>query len=103
MYQLRFKKLLVGFLTRLSDALGAVKYSFWIMLLAAGFLLGSLTGCHGTMQVKVLPPVELLQNCVESNIDIRTNGGLAKAVPILRQDLRVCSLDKQALRRWAEE
>lgn len=73
-------------------------------LLAASLgALALMAGCGGTMQVKVLPPVELLQDCAESSITIRTNGDLAKAVPILRQDLRVCNLDKQALRRWAEE
>jgi len=73
------------------------------LLVASLVVLVLMVGCGGTMQVKVLPPVELLQDCTESNIDIRTNGGLAKAVLTLRQDLKVCNLDKAALRRWAEE
>ena len=82
MYQLTYKRPLLAVLVGLNSLL---------------------MGCTATLPVKVLPPVELLQDCTESNIDIRTNGGLAKAVPILRQDIKVCNLDKQALRKWAEE
>ena len=63
----------------------------------------ALVGCNASLPIKVLPPVELLQDCPESSIDVRTNGGLAAAVPILRHDLKVCNLDKKALRKWAEE
>ena len=103
MSRLTYNRPSTGFLAHLIDALRGVKCTFWVMLLAAGFLLGSLTGCGGTLTVKVLPPIELLQDCPESSIDVRTNGGLAAAVPILRHDLKVCNLDKKALREWAEE
>lgn len=103
MYQSKFKKRLWAVLMALNSALKGMRLGFWLILIGIGAILGGLGGCHTTLPTKVLPPVELLQDCPESSIAIRTNGDLAKAVPILRQDLRVCNLDKQALRRWAEE
>jgi hypothetical protein len=80
-----------------------VKYTFWLMLVGLGLVAGSLSGCKATLPHKVLPPVELIQDCPESAIDVTTNGGLAKAVPILRSDLAKCNIDKAALRAWAGE
>ena len=101
MCQLMFKRRSAGVLTRLTDGLRAVKYTFWLMLLGLGAILGGLGGCKATLPIKVLPPVELIQDCPESAIDVTTNGGLAKAVPILRSDLAKCNIDKAALRAWA--
>ena len=101
MCQLMFKKRSQAVLMAAIDALRATKYTFWLMLVGLGAILGGLGGCHATLPAKVLPPVELIQDCPESAIDVTTNGGLAKAVPILRSDLAKCNIDKAALRAWA--
>lgn len=72
-------------------------------LLLVSLCMVALVGCNASLPIKVLPPVELLQDCPESSIDVRTNGGLAAAVPILRSDLAKCNIDKAALRAWAED
>lgn len=101
MCQLMFKKRSQAVLMRLTDALRGVKYTFWLMLIGLGVILGGLGGCKATLPAKVLPPVELIQDCPASAIDVTTNGGLAKAIPILRNDLANCNNDKAALRAWA--
>ncbi len=101
MCQLMFKKLSKAVLEPLIDCMRAAKYTGFLMLVGLGMAAGTLAGCGATLPSKVLPPVELLQDCPESPIDTTTNGGLAKAIPILRHDIAVCNADKAALRQWA--
>ncbi len=101
MYQLMFKKLCKAPLLALIDGVRAVKYTGFLLLIGLGMAAGTLAGCGATLPGKALPPVELLADCPESAIDTTTNGGLAKAIPILRHDLAVCNTDKAALRAWA--
>lgn len=50
---------------------------------------------------RILPPVELLQDCGEPPILAGTNGQLAETILNLRDALRGCNRDKAALREWA--
>jgi hypothetical protein len=52
--------------------------------------------------MRVLPPLELLQDCPEPPIQAATNGQLAESILALRDSLRGCNRDKAALREWAE-
>lgn len=52
--------------------------------------------------VRVLPPLELLQDCPEPLTQHDTNGRLAEGILALRDALRGCNRDKAALREWAE-
>lgn len=51
---------------------------------------------------RILPPVELLQDCPEPAILAGTNGQLAQSILNLRDALRGCNRDKAALREWAQ-
>lgn len=55
-----------------------------------------------TPQQRLLPPVELLQDCPEPPVQVGTNGQLAQAIQALRDALRGCNRDKAALREWAQ-
>lgn len=63
----------------------------------------SLAGCVTTRPspVKITPPPELLQDCREPAQAIKTNGELVGYALALRDALRGCNRDKQALREWA--
>lgn len=50
---------------------------------------------------RVLPPVDLLQDCAEPPWSVETNGLLADTALKLRDALRRCNRDKAALREWA--
>lgn len=52
--------------------------------------------------VRLLPPVELLQDCAEPPFTATTNGLLAEYALQLRDALRGCNRDKAALREWAK-
>lgn len=71
-----------------------------IVLMAVAF-----TGCASVRPspVKITPPPELLQDCQEPEQAIKTNGELVGYALSLRDALRGCNRDKQALREWAEE
>lgn len=50
---------------------------------------------------RILPPVDLLQDCPEPPVTISTNGLLAEYALALRDALRGCNRDKAALREWS--
>lgn len=51
---------------------------------------------------RILPPVDLLQDCYEPPFAADTNGQLAATALALRDALRGCNRDKAALREWAQ-
>lgn len=60
------------------------------------------TSCAtATPGLRLLPPVELLQDCSEPPYRTGTNGQLAEALVSFRDSLRACNRDKAALRDWA--
>lgn len=70
------------------------------MLLVA--LLMALPGCASRVQfVRELPPAELLEDCVATTSEIKTNGQLASAYLAAKNDLAKCNIDKRSLREWA--
>lgn len=52
--------------------------------------------------VRILPPLELLQDCAEPSGSVDTNGALATYLLDLREALRGCNRDKESLREWAK-
>lgn len=68
--------------------------------------LAALTGCsvvpRAPVVTKVLPPVELLQDCPVSDYRTMSNADLGNAVLVLKKDIATCNTDKAALRRWSE-
>lgn len=64
-------------------------------------LLLILSGCT-TVTVRA-PPAVLLADCPEPTAELRTNRELAEAFLAMRQALRLCNVDKAALRGWAEQ
>lgn len=52
--------------------------------------------------VKLMPPVDLLQDCAVPSYTINTNGELANGILLERNALALCNADKQALRAWAD-
>lgn len=50
---------------------------------------------------KVLPPLELLQDCPQPEIRKQTNGDLSWTIQALIEVLKGCNLDKKNLREWA--
>lgn len=50
---------------------------------------------------RVLPPLDLLQDCNEPPAMVGNNGQLAEYALNLRDALRGCNRDKAALREWA--
>lgn len=52
---------------------------------------------------RILPPIDLLQDCPEPPILAGTNGQLAQSILALRDALRGCNRDKAALRAWAAD
>ena len=65
----------------------------------------ALTGCaiNPPKVIKLLPPVDLMQDCGKSDVFIAKNKDLAKAYQLRDADLDRCNLDKRALRSWANE
>lgn len=51
--------------------------------------------------VKLLPPVELLQDCPVPHLIGRTNRFLAEGYEARGTALEACNADKKALREWA--
>lgn len=61
------------------------------------------SGCASAPVVtRILPPVDLIQDCQEPAGDVSTNGALATYIEALKDALRGCNRDKKALREWAE-
>lgn len=68
-------------------------------------LLAALSACTSVPVIrtdKALPPAELLQDCPEPAGNPQTNGELARLALALRDALRGCNRDKQALREWSK-
>ena len=67
------------------------------------FLLTSVGACQTTRQVvSIVPPAELLEDCVKRAVRLETNGDLAVAYAIRDFDVDVCNADKAALRAWRD-
>lgn len=68
-------------------------------------LLGALLGLSGcvTIPTAVQQPVpsEFLAVCRALEVDIRTNGDLAKALQAHKRALEECNIDKEAIRSWS--
>jgi hypothetical protein len=63
----------------------------------------SVGACQTTPQVvSVVPPAELLEDCVRRPVRMETNGDLVVAYAIRDQDLDICNADKAALRVWRD-
>lgn len=60
----------------------------------------SLTGCASTG--RMLPPPDLLQDCVAEYVEVRTNGDLLALIQSYRAALAACNSDKAALRAWSQ-
>lgn len=71
--------------------------------LLAGLLGLFLTACSTTKYVRELPPVDLLADCPEPTLSVRTNGQLALSILALKDTLAKCNIDKESLREWAKE
>jgi len=77
-----------------------------LMALLIATLLVCLPGCalfeRRVTTVKMLPPVELTQDCPSPDGKPKTNGDLARYAQDLKGSLALCNNDKAALRAWAE-
>lgn len=66
-------------------------------------LLLFLTGCASTGRTQVLlPPDDLLQDCVADAVEPRTNLDLLRLIQSQRAALAGCNADKAALRAWGQ-
>lgn len=50
----------------------------------------------------MLPPPDLLQDCVAEYVEVRTNGDLLALIQSYRAALAACNSDKAALRAWSQ-
>lgn len=71
----------------------------WCVLVGAS----ALAGCTSTSVTSIVPPAELLEDCVKREVLLRTNGDLVQAYVTRDQDLDTCNADKAGLRRWVRE
>lgn len=71
--------------------------------LLAGLLGLFLTACSTTKYVRELPPPELLADCPVVVEQLKTNGGLAATILDYRASLSTCNIDKESLRKWADD
>lgn len=60
-----------------------------------------LSGC--ATQTLGNPPDYLLRDCVANTTPIRTNGDLLRRKADLEDALRLCNVDKAALRAWTKD
>lgn len=61
-----------------------------------------LAGCAASpMVLKLMPPTELLQDCLAVEYTVRTNSDLAQGLLAERMALALCNNDKKELRAWA--
>lgn len=75
-----------------------------------GAILVSLTACATASKIKtvevpkpVYPPDELLQNCPIPQSELITNEDLAKWSKAMKDRLKECNVDKEALRAWRDQ
>ena len=61
-----------------------------------------LSGCTATT-VKLYPPQELLADCTPGILAFDTNEDVAVSAVRLAGALKLCNIDKKALRDWAKE
>jgi len=70
------------------------------------FLMLSLSSCDRAVRVetiKLLPPQDLLQDCLKPPFEGGSYRDLAEYALDLRGYLDSCNIDKRLLREWAEE
>lgn len=72
-----------------------------ISLLAVILLAGCVTA--PPVVVKLLPPTDLLQDCLSPTYTVATNGDLATGILLERNALALCNIDKASLRAWADK
>lgn len=60
-----------------------------------------LAGCV-TAPVKLTPPSELLEDCRAGSLSFKTNEEVSLSAAKLAAALKLCNLDKKALREWAK-
>lgn len=48
-------------------------------------------------------PYALARDCVETPVKLETNGDIVLGYRSVRNDLKVCSAEKQAIRQWAAD
>jgi hypothetical protein len=74
-------------------------------LLINALVLLALAGCASKLprEQKILPPVELIQDCPMPAKTVATNRQLAEYTQALYWALRGCNDDKAALREWSEQ
>ena len=70
-----------------------------ISLFAVLLLAGCVTA--QPVVVKLLPPTDLLQDCLPPTYTVATNGDLATGILLERNALALCNIDKAALRAWS--
>lgn len=66
-------------------------------------LILALPACSTVQLVRETPSPELLRDCPEPIVNIRTNGELAESHLAYQNALRLCNVDKAALREWAKD
>lgn len=67
-------------------------------------LLGLLVGCSAPLKtIRLLPPNELVQDCIAPEVVAGTNKDLANSIILLGDALELCNIDKKALRDWANK
>lgn len=72
--------------------------------LALAAILVALPGCSSTVKyVREKPPVELLADCPVVAELVKTNGQLVETILAYRASLATCNIDKESLRKWAEQ
>ena len=71
--------------------------------LLTGVLALLLTGCSTVKYVRELPPQELLGDCKVVSEKTKTNGELVYTILAYRESLALCNIDKDSLRKWAEQ
>jgi hypothetical protein len=71
----------------------------WPVVMLSALLLASCAAVAPPS--RVLPPLNLLQDCAEPSVTAATNAQLLDFTLRLRDALRSCNRDKEALREWA--
>lgn len=68
-------------------------------------LVSAASGCASVPAptLKMLPPVELIQECPHPVVSTNTNGDLARGILAYRESLTLCNNDKAALREWSDK
>ena len=61
----------------------------------------AMAGCTA-LPVKLTPPSELLEDCRAGSLSFKTNEEVSLSAAKLAAALKLCNLDKKALREWAK-